>query len=472
MKKVSKNSNDNLNEKSSTKKVVKRKVRLRPGKAEFLFNFFSLIFLISLGVYFGSRSLYYYSKQNVTIVQEAQTLNGVLLNNNVIAKGEVDGLHMDEDGHVFKGNVSNNYVSFGNRLYRILRINTDNSIRLVSNESVASFMYGEDVDYKTSNVRKWLTKTKNPNSGIYYDTIPSFDDFFVETKYSEDVLEEGKVDTSKTYNVDYVSMLSISDYIGANGKNSFLNNGKIFFLLGLDKENNILYIDEDGSVQSGDPLDGYGIRPVITLKPNVEVAGGTGVENDPYIIKQDNKTNKIDSYVKLGEDIWRVFYDKDGILKLYKNDYIRDVAGNEILLPYSNTNSIFDLRDRHNIAYYLNRTYLANLPYSDILLDVNFPTGEISTDRGYNFYNIYTDATTCKVGLLSIFDYVSNNSLEDYYYINLTSEIGSMEYIKYSDGLLAESNVNNEKHIIPVISINSSVLTGGDGSINNPYVMG
>ena len=29
----------------------------------------------------------------------------------------------------------------------------------------------------------------------------------------------------------------------------------------------------------------YGVRPVINLKPDVEISGGIGTINDPYIVK-------------------------------------------------------------------------------------------------------------------------------------------------------------------------------------------
>ena len=82
-------------------KKKKKKQRHLFGKKEFLFNFFSLLFIIVIGVYFGGRSLYYYSKQNMNKKIESQTLNGVVLQNNPITTE--DGLHQDGEGYYFKG---------------------------------------------------------------------------------------------------------------------------------------------------------------------------------------------------------------------------------------------------------------------------------------------------------------------------------------------------------------------------------
>ena len=120
------------------------------GKKEFIFNFLSLVIIIGIGVYFGYRSLYYYSKQNMKIKEEAQTLNGLIIQNNKVVQKDEVGLHQDTDGYYFKGKVENNYVKFFNQLYRVIRINDDNSVRMISEDIDASFMWGEDIHYNKS----------------------------------------------------------------------------------------------------------------------------------------------------------------------------------------------------------------------------------------------------------------------------------------------------------------------------------
>ena len=68
----------------------KKKEKHVLSKGEFAFNFLSLVAIIGVGIYFGYRSLYYYSKQNMKIKAEAQTLNGLIIQNNkVVQKDEV-----------------------------------------------------------------------------------------------------------------------------------------------------------------------------------------------------------------------------------------------------------------------------------------------------------------------------------------------------------------------------------------------
>lgn len=450
--------------------MAKKKNKHLIGKKEFIFNFFSLVIVILIGIYFGGRSFYYYSKQNMTIKKEAQTLNGLLINNNkAVTKG--DGLYRDSLGYYFKGNVISNYVSYGNRLFRVISIGKNNTVKVVSEDLVASFMWGEDSSYAASNLKVWLDSNGDEHSGVYYDSLPNPRKFITKTSYREDILNKNEVKVTKKSYKDYVTTLSIDDYIKANGKSSYLNNGKIYYLLGLNGDAENLYVDEDGSVQGCSSLDGYGVRAVITFKANIKVSAGNGSKESPFVIEQGKDVNYIDSYVKLGSDTYKVYQeDKNGILKLYKYGYAL-YNGVEIVRNYSEDTSLFDLTDYDNIAYFLNTTYLSSLSYANVLVDNNFYTGEISSETGYKYANIFDKNITCKVGLLNIFDYVSNNYFNDYFHMNTTSTVGSMQYNTYSNGLLEEADVDDEKHIVPVVSIDKNSIKGGNGKVNNPYVV-
>ena len=491
------------------KKIKKKHIM---GPIEFIFNFISLVFMLGVALYFGGRSLYYYSKQNVKIKEEAMTVNGLIVQNNDIAKENTDGLHQDSDGYYFKGNVTTNYVMIENRLFRVMRVNNDDTVKLISEDFATSFMWGENSSYENSNIQNWLNKKDLEHSGVYYNTLGD-SKLLVKTEYEENALKDGKIITLEELNKeqeeskleeakeevkeeksekkteeekkttkkkdtkekeetvkklsDYVTILTIKDYIAANGKSSYLNNGKMFYLLGLSEDSENLYVEEDGSIQSTDSLSGYGIRPVITIKKNVEVVKGSGTKEDPYVVKSSKK-NYVDSYVKLGDDVWKVSSLEGDTLKLYLNGYLKS-NGQDVYRNYSSYNSIYDVNEWSNIGNYLNNSYVNSLPYNGVLTNCNFYTGEISDDAGYNFTNIYNKTVNARVGLLNIFDYVSNNELSDYFHINLTSEVGSMEYNIYSNGLLEEADVRDSKHIVPVVCINKDSIKSGEGSLNNPY---
>ena len=435
-------------------------------KTEFLFNLFSLLLVIGVGVYFGYRSLYYYSKQSMIHKGNNQKLSEVIINSNkLITDG--DGFHRDKQGYYFKGNVGNNYLKFANRMFRIVRINNDGSIRIVADNIVTSFMRGED-EYEKSNLYTWLEKTDDPNSGIYYNTIPNIEDFLVKTKYSEDILKDDKVSKNKTIKESYITMLGINDYVLANGKNSYLNNGQIYHLLGKNSDNSNLYIEEDGSVNESDSIEAYGVKTVITLKKNTISAFGDGSADNPYTVEQKSKTNYVDSIVRLGNDTWRVYKEESDKLRLVKVDYLKN-NNTEVKYRFSKEENTFDLEDQDGLAVYLNNNYFNSLSYKDVLVDNDYYTGELSIETDYKYQSIYSDKVTCKVGLLNIFDY-NTTHYDDYYLVNTYQ--GNLQYIRYKNGLLGEAEMTEEKHIIPVISINKNSIKEGQGTFDNPYITG
>ena len=78
------------------------------------------------------------------------------------------------------------------------------------------------------------------------------------------------------------------------------------------------------------------------------------------------------------------------------------------------------------------------------------------------------------VGLLNIFDYVSENQLNNYFNLNKTSVVGGIQYVKYSNGFIEEVDVKDARLFVPVISIKRDAINvnSGDGSLLNPYTVG
>ena len=237
--------------KDKKKKTSKKNLRHLIGIKEFIFNFISLVFALSVTLYFGGRCFYYYSLQSQEKKAASMTLNGMIMDTNPLVK-EGEGLHQTKDGYFFKGNVSNNYVWFANRMFRILGVNKDGSVKAVSNDLVSIFMWGESDNYDSSNIRLWLTDTKDEHSGIYFNTIPKQDIFTKKTAYTIDTLKKDSIETGKDIYNDNVVSISLNDYINAGGKSSFLNNGKLFYLLGFSSDEENLYVEEDGSIRTCD----------------------------------------------------------------------------------------------------------------------------------------------------------------------------------------------------------------------------
>ena len=95
----------------------------------------------------------------------------------------------------------------------------------------------------------------------------------------------------------------------------------------------------------------------------------------------------------------------------------------------------------------------------------------MSAETGYNYGNIYSEMFDGPISMLNLFDYVSNNELDDFYRNNVTSSIGAIQYVTFNNGLLEETDISEEKRIVPVITISTNSIKGGSGKIDDPYVV-
>lgn len=451
--------------KKSDNDVKKKTNKKRVGysKIEFAFNAISLIVAICVGFYFGARSFYYYSKQSEKLAGDALTLNGSITSNNYVVT-EGDGLHQDTEGYYFKGNVYNNYVKFANRIFRVVRINNDGSVKLVAENIATVFMWGEDSNYVGSNLDRWLDKTEDARTGVYYDTIPSPDYFLVKTDYNIPVFNGKSATDGKQKYSNYVSTLTIKDYSLANGTNSYLNIKKYFWLIGTNENGDNLYVSEDGELLEGSPYEAYGVRPVITLKPNTILSGGIGTLDDPFVINQDGKTNLVHSDVVIDGCNFKVFYDDGDLVKMAFTNYF--VGAN---IHYGKYNSLFDPTEKGSLAHYLNTEFYHSLSFKESLYDNNFYRGEVSPDTSLDFTNIYTDYFVCRVGMLNTFDYKAFEA-DGYYLSNHTSEVGTMAYVYHSNGLLEEVDISEARTTVPMVVLKKEKIDLENGQ-NNTYTL-
>ena len=76
-----------------------------------------------------------------------------------------------------------------------------------------------------------------------------------------------------------MGLLSVGDIFTSNYSNYHL-------LTKFNKEKNIIYIQDEYSKLFADMINtNHNIRPSLYLNNNLEIISGTGLENNPYVIK-------------------------------------------------------------------------------------------------------------------------------------------------------------------------------------------
>ena len=272
------------------------------------------------------------------------------------------GLYADVDdygtSYYYRGNVVNNNVYFAGNYWKIIRINGDNSIRLLYNGSsknatgldqtigysqfnssnnlpkYSGYMYGDITNGLFNNENDSLIKTYLEN--WYKSNI-------LDKNYSDYIYDSGFCNDRKIISGDGISSADFAPYYRyttthvpsfkcANIENDlFTTNTSLFgnkmskYPIGLITVDELYFAGNYGEINNyyaytfsgweywtmspasysvnylftmvyaqypsgyirdwSSVSDGRSVRPVINLKADVEISGGIGTVNDPYIIK-------------------------------------------------------------------------------------------------------------------------------------------------------------------------------------------
>lgn len=224
---------------------------------------------------------------------------------------------MDDLGvtYYFRGVVPNNYVSINDKLWRIVRINGDGTIRLILDSTTT-----ELTSYHENNNYEDYTKTtiyKNLQS-YYENNLKEYDKLISNSKFCSELGSSG-TDTEKTYNaytriitnkiptfnclgdtvISKIGLITADEVIFAGGTNN--SDNKDFYLyndkidnswwtsnLATSKSNSYypFTITPNGKLNSNDLGSSFkDLRPVINIVKKSTVTG-SGTLEDPYIINE------------------------------------------------------------------------------------------------------------------------------------------------------------------------------------------
>lgn len=452
---------------------MKKKTRI---KKQLLFNCINILFIAIFGLYFLGRLIYYKIDSSKKI--EHSNILSERVHQMIDPYDVNDSLVLTNGIYRYVGDVNNNYVSFMGYLWRIVKINEDNSITMITEDSIISLPYGNSSLYSNSQIYQWLNLIdNNKNSGIFYNTIKDGEEHLINTKICLDSFDDlESIGCFETDDSIKISLLSVKDYEEAGGLNSYLNTGYYFWTSNTSSDNKFWYISEEGKTGISSHNEKHGIRPVITIKPNTSVSNGTGTSDDPYLITEKSVKSTGDSYI--GEYItynnilWRIVTKENNSIKLVAEDVLKDDDGKEIERIYSNFANGFNIEEKDSLITYLNNDFYNSLNNKEYLVKGKFYTGSYDIFNNYNYQSVFFTSVQAYVGLLSIsepfsYDIVNTFTLSS----NIDNELSI--FIINKDKLLFEDIVTSLHYIRPSIYIKDNIkIIGGDGSYLKPYELG
>ena len=432
-----------------------------------IFCLVSILFILSCIIFYGTRFIRLYKENKKEETIEANTLAKVIKDNN-----NDNSLYKKINGeYYFTGSSDNNYLEYSNIIWRIIKIDEDNNITAISNNALTSLAFGNNVKYQDSYVNKWLNKSNDEYTGILESSLNDISSYLVHTTTCNDVVDELTNDEcTNISNDNYLTILSVADYLNIGSKDSYLNNEEYYYLSNTNKDNKVWYVGSEGKISASDGTDIIGIKPVITIKANIDYQSGDGKETNPY--KIENKIGLFGSYVLLDNTMWRIYKVNDNYVRLVMNDYLK-VDGENLTYQYGASSSYFNDTKYGSIAYYLNHTYLNTLSYKDKIKEVKWPNGYYNNSTNYDYtYSLKTEIDS-KITLLSIGDIILNPNLTNYFTMTggATNNQGYSLYVINKDKMITPKQISNELNVVPTISVDKSLLTKGTGTYDNPLEM-
>ena len=420
----------------------------------------------------------------------------------VLSNPGPDGDTYDDGVDTFiTGEDPNNYIWYSGKLWRAVSVNNEaKTTKLVTQWNISTISYNtsNQPNFEGSYMEEWLNDTSVDG---FLGNLRDYENFIVtDAKWNATLTESSSKPAETTMVEDAVGLLNYYEYVtsykGTTYGNGYLNNGLNWCTLTPSSSSEVRYVGNNGYASVIDPIAEYGVRPSINLKSNVKIVSGDGTLDNPYRLNGDNDTELSRTllssrysgeYIRFGNDennLYRIVSHENGIgTKIVSaeplkssGEFIESEFGNNVTFSSTNT-----------IGTFLNGDYLTSYvdsSYSDMIEESStWYLGRVGGGTSYklakyidvNMSSTTTSTTSAKVGLLRIgelmlgqFDRYDNNVI----YWTLTPSNSSLVHYVY-DYCYADSDYPAYAYgVRPSLNLKSNVvITGGDGTKNNPFTL-
>lgn len=271
--------------------------------------------------------------------------------------------------YYYRGAVKNNYVSFADQLWRIVRINEDGSIKLITENKISNdstkFSSSMSDNYNDSEIKVKVDTWYNSKIG----NNELLNSKVVTSSFCNDISDDSNAASNRIENQNpiftcpsgalvvnsKVGMLTVDEVMYAGALSDQKVNGNESYILNLSSwtmtpVSNIIYftwLSGDKVINKNIGIKDFAVAPiraVINLDSKV-LASGTGIESDPYIISEKlyGETNQEE---EKNETYLNIKLDSNS-----KKDKIEDVVKNNTKLYFEvEENNIFPGKVKINVS--------------------------------------------------------------------------------------------------------------------------
>ena len=437
------------------------------------------------------------------------TVSQTLLSMGLGSKGSFDT--SDTEQTFITGTDPNNYIWYSGKLWRAVSIDpSDNSVKLVTQESVSSIPYNatENSSFQGSYMEQWLNDTSVDG---FLGNLRESDKFIkTDSVWNATMTTETTKPEKTTMVTDAVGLLNLYEFImscnNVSLQTGYLAKGKITWFtltpastdkiiticISIGPKNNLLRYSIKSKSDSS-----AAIRPSINLKNDVKIAKGNGTVNNPYRLEGDNDTKTSGTllstrysgeYISFGtgeNNLYRIVSheNKTGTKITSANVLTENSVKKSI---YFGNNTTFS-KDSI-VGSFLNNEYLTNEKYLTSnqinMIEENstwyipkFNLGanyKLAKYQDTSLTELSSETANDTIGLLRMGELMTSKDDDTISYTNtwlLTPYTDNMVWFIMSDDR-ADAYISNkvQQGIKPAMNLKSNVvITGGDGTKSNPF---
>lgn len=416
---------------------------------------------------------------------------------NLLVNNTTYGNYTYMGGTYLKGIQTSNYVWFNGFLWRIMGINEDGTVRMITDENVAGIPWGNAYSstYTSSGyINDWL-------NDYFYDRlnntkkIISNQDFCYQI--TTDKLSQRTTCSESDKTNEKVGLITLDEYnLSGTGttREYYLNIGQDVWTMTRENSSNTWNFYSNG-VTDSISYYAFGIRPVINVYADTSVSDGDGTLQSVYLLSQADsdssikgkeiaKEASVGEYVLLNKKYFRISgIESQGVKLIYDGYYTTGTTfgsnstydgsnvDNKIIndvLPWlglDSSDKLVDASWNPGTTFDLGNSYNVPLTSSgeDIIRKAGvLKTGEILSNQSSSILNDgYKDSTG--------FD---NSSYAKTFWIMTRSGGSDTAWYASDSGHNMWFNVTNTYYIRPVIYLKrNEIIASGYGTYKNPYVI-
>ena len=391
-----------------------------------------------------------------------------------------------ENGY-YVGNVDNNYIYFNNMLFRIVRVNDDNSVLIVSNDALANVDYTNDGRFTDSALDKWL------NDYFYNLLEPSYQDLIKSSSWCDDVISSDNITTtecSRQTDKRKVGILSLQDYnLSYDGVSSYLDKSNFSWYANLAEDNKAWAITSTDSypntIYSSESTNLLNVVPALNLKTSTTILEGDGTYTDPYVVvkrdtaRRSSELNKrqVGEYVSYSGYLFRISNILDDGTTEVIMDSVLKSNNRQIDIGYTNGNKqkVYNPNQEGNIGYkikndmtrYINTDLFVSKKISVPIYNKNITYQGKKDTKKYKL--LITIPST-----FDIFSAKSSTANDSGYWLRDSSKQDNTKAVVRSLGTLTYSNASDNLQAgVKVLAYfdKDVIIESGKGTYLDPYTL-